>query len=427
MSVHVRSLLLAIAAVLLPAQSASACGGCLLLSPFRWLFGCDHYCGGALATPHNCNRFIDDWFGYGYLRNQQGTLGHYPGNWYRQGHAWHGRPLQPYPVITGGYGIPGPAIMPQLIPSAPIYNPCWDPCAGMAPQTPVVMQPPMPYPQPQWTAPVPVMAGPVWTGGDCCDPCGGGSTVMYGAPGPAQMIHDNSSGSDCGCSGGHSASYTLPPGVPPAGMLPQQPVSWQTGGWSNGGWSNGGWQTVSAPYAGNLAHGAPQLAPWTPNTVWQQHQFTHATAVAAASGHTWAAPQQTAWMHPQPYPQPQYAQRQHPQVQYAQPQYPQVQYAQPQYPQPQYAQLQYPQVQYAEPRYAQFQYPQTQYPQPQAQYPQPQLAQPSVAGAYQAAQAFVTPPAPVSMGSARLPIRRVSLASPPLGAAGARNYPNALR
>lgn len=351
MSVHVRSLLLAIAAALLPAQSASACGGCLLLSPFRWLFGCDHYCGGSLATPHNCNRFIDDWFGYGYLRNQQGTLGHYPGTWYRQGHAWHGRQPQPYPAITGGYGMPGPAMIPQPIPSAPIYNPCWDPCAGMAPQTPV-------------------MAGPVWTGGDCCDPCGGGSTVMYGAPGPAQMIHDGSTGSDCGCSGGHSGSYTLPPGVPPAGMLPQQPVSWQTGGWSNVAWSNGGWQPVSGPYAGNFAHGAPQLAPWTPNTVWQQHQSTHATAVAAASGHTWAAPQPTAWMNPQPYAQAQYA---------------------------------------------------------QPQYAPPQFAQPTVAGTYPAAQAFVTPPAPVSMGSARLPIRRVSLASPPLGAAGARNYPHALR
>ncbi|MFM7037019.1 MAG: hypothetical protein ACKO2L_04785 [Planctomycetaceae bacterium] len=399
MSVHVRSLLLAIAAVLLPAQSVSACGGCLLLSPFRWLFGCDQYCGCPLATPHNCNRFIDDWFGYGYLRNQQGTLGHYPGNWYRQGHAWHGRRFQPYPAMTGGYGMPAPVIMPQPLPNAPIYNPswnpCWDPCGGMAPQTPVVMQPPMTYPQPQWTAPVPVMAGPVWTSGECCDPCGGSSTVMYNAPAPAYMMHEGSSGSDCGCSGGQSGSFGMPPAIPPAGMLPQQPVSWQTGGWSNSGW-----QAVSANPGGNFAYGAPQPAPWTPNTVWQQHQSTHVTAVAAAYGQTWAAPPGTTWTSPQPYAQ----------MQYAQPQYAQYPHTQPQYAQPQYAQPQY-----------------AQYPYTQPQYAQPQYAQQFAAASYAAPLPMVTPPSPVSMGSARLPIRRVSLASPPLGTSGARSYPHALR
>ncbi len=406
MSVHFRSLLLAIAAVLLPAQSASACGGCLLLSPFRWLFGCDQYSGCPLATPHNCNRFIDDWFGYGYLRNQQGTLGHYPGNWYRQGHAWHRRQFQPYPAVTGAYGMPRPAVMPQLLPGAPIYNPCWDPCGGMLPQTPVVMQPPLTLPQPQWTAPVPVMAGPVmagpvWTGGDCCDPCGGSSTVMYSAPAPVPMIHDGSSGGDCGCSGGQGGSYGMPPAVPPAGMLPHQPVSWQAGGWQNGGW-----QMSPAAYGSYAAYRAPQPAPWTPNTAWQQHQSAQMTAIAVAYGQTPVAPQQTAWMNPQPYATPQYsAQYQYPSPQYPQPQYPQPQYPQPQYTQPQYTQPQYPQPQYAQPQYS-------------GQF---------VAGPSVASPTLVTPSSPVSMGSARLPIRRVSLASPPLGAAGARNYPNALR
>jgi hypothetical protein len=48
-------------------------------------------------------------------------------------------------------------------------------------------------------------------------------------------------------------------------------------------------------------------------------------------------------------------------------------------------------------------------------------------GQVRPATAQMPPTPPVSTGSARLPIRRVSLASPPLGAAGSRNYPNALR
>lgn len=377
MSASVRSLLLVIAAVLLPAQSAFACGGCLLLSPFRWLFGCDHYCGCPLATPHNCNRFIDDWFGYGYLRNQEGTLGHYPGNWYRRPHAWHQRPMQPYPVVTGGYGMPRPAMLPQPLPAAPIYNPAWnpgwDPCAGMAPQTPVVMQP------------YPAMAAPVWSSGDCCDPCGGGGTVMYNAPQPAQMMYDGSSGSDCGCSGSHSGSYTLPQAVPPAGMLPQHSVSWQPGGW----------QPVQAGYPNQYAYRAAQPAAWTPNTVWQQHQATHLNAVSTGYGQTWTPPQQTAWMNPQPYAPQQYT------------------------PQP-----------YLPPQYAQGPYAPVQLPPAMANAPvnpywqsagTPGFSQP------QPTTALMTPPAPVSMGSARLPIRRVSLASPPLGAVGSRSYPNALR
>ncbi|MEY3459125.1 MAG: hypothetical protein RL215_2282 [Planctomycetota bacterium] len=411
MSVRIRVLLLAIAAALYPGETASACPGCLLLSPFRWLFGCDQYHGCGLVNPHNCNRVIDDWLGYGYLRNQQGTLGHYPGNWYRQPHphqafGWHGGG-----VVAGGYGMMQPAMgplpmsqpmmmpMPMPMSAGPIYSGSWDPCCEMS---------------------VPMMSGAGW-GGDCCDPCGGG-TVMYGAPVAPQMMYEGSSGGDCGCSGGSGGTLVTPPAVPPAGMYEQPlPMSWQAGGLSA--------MASYSGYPGNPGYpvGMQSMpAPWNPATAWQPQPMQP----------QWQA---QAWR-PQ-WPIPQMQAQQHPQFWQGQPLYAQPQYAQNQYVSP--WQVQQMQAQHWHTPRWQAQQFQAQQMQAQQMQVQPWGVQPMPlqGGPVQPWSPVVqmeprwsgseggiaVGPAPAIGGSARLPLRRVSLSSPPLGSVGSRSYPNALR
>ncbi len=96
MRLRIRTLLLTVALLCSTTSTASACIYIPILDPFYWLFGgCGYGCGGASGggygyvnngnsygygpNPYGVSRCIDDWLGYGYLRNQEGTLGHYPG------------------------------------------------------------------------------------------------------------------------------------------------------------------------------------------------------------------------------------------------------------------------------------------------------------------------------------------------------------
>ena len=419
MVVRIRMLLLLIVAALYPAQSASACPGCLLLSPFRWLFGCDHYSGCGLGSGHDCNRFIDDWFGYGYLRGQQGTLGHYPGNWYRQPQLLHGHGMHGGRAMVGGYGMGQPMMMP-----APMTMPA---------QMTMPMPAPMPMVQPGiYGLPAGGMYSASWD--PCCDPCGdpcGGMGGSYGVATPMPM-YEGSSGSDCGCAGG--GATVMPPAVPPAGML--SPPHTTAQGWIEPqlGWH----QPPMQPFYQHHVSQWPVPA-WQPQGSWQP----------MASVQPMATPQ--SWQPQVVYSPPAYSP----------PVYGQQVYGQPVYGQPVYGQAQVaamtpaawrsasiPQatagmqsaqvwqssaaVPQAMPGVAQA-VPHWQHSGLQPQYqphPQPQWQgagswQPVVGGVVSAGISPVSQSN--SFGSSRLPLRRVSMASPPLGSAGARSYPNALR
>lgn len=170
MRLQIRTLLLAVALICSMTSTSSACIYIPILDPFYWLFGgCGYpYSGGGSygyvnngstygygPNPYGVSRCIDDWLGYGYLRNQEGTLGHYPG-----------RPISCYcPVF------------PRLLnpcawfPPCPLFAPC-GPVCGITPPMVAPLAPPMPYPG-QWQmpqAPMPAMMNPY--GDNCNDPCG---------------------------------------------------------------------------------------------------------------------------------------------------------------------------------------------------------------------------------------------------------------
>ncbi len=302
MSSRIRVFLLVALMVSTPMQSASACG---LLSPFRWLFGCDHYCGYSCGSRESSYRLIDDWLGYGYLRNQQGTLGHYPGNWYRN---FHPQMRRGYPVAGPAFAQPAPMPAPMAMPvpmsAGPVYTPNWDPgcdpCAtpwAPAPMPVATLQPmtvdrgnwqmvwvPRPVttmvPQTQWMMPGPAMPSSSW--GDCgCDSCG---TSFHGSAGQP-MIQGGEMQSDCGCGGGSiSDPSAMPMSVPPAGaFLPQNTMSYGTAGYTvaastwNNGWSN---SYSGAPGGYSRPHTAwtPATqwnngAAWTPATAWNAGQY----------------------------------------------------------------------------------------------------------------------------------------------------------
>lgn len=430
MVVRIRMLLLLFVAVLYPAQSASACPGCLLLSPFRWLFGCDHYGSCGLANGHDCNRFIDDWFGYGYLRGQQGSMGHYPGNWYRQPHRLHGHGLHGGGLMAGGYGMPQP-MMPQPMMAAPMPMPASIPM----------------MPQGVYSMPAGGMYSASWD--PCCDPCGdpcGGMGVSYGVatpmPTPMPMpMYDGASGSDCGCAGGGGGgAMMMPPTVPPAGMLPPQqsaPLGWvepqlgwnqpqfQQMVWSGGGMYQAGWVNP-----GQLANGRqmsqssafawPVQQAWRPQQVWQP---------VASVPQVW---QQQAAYNPPAYNPPTYSPPVYGQAVYGQaPTAAMVQSAwrSAAMPQPVVTNMSqgWQPVQSMPQPVVQWQQPVVQWQQPgmQRQWQSGVQWQPVASGGVSAG--IVPVVQANSPGSARLPFRRVSLASPPLGSAGTRNYPNALR
>lgn len=183
MRLHIRTLLLTVALLCSMTSIASACIYVPILEPFYWLFGggCGHNGGGYGygnygngcgygPNPYGVSRCIDDWLGYGYLRNQQGTLGHYPGRPIGSCHAFFPRLLDPCSWL---------APCPLFAPCGPSYGMTAPMVAPLAPLTETPCQ--MPY-QPQWQnrgqcsnrgqwqIPMPAMMNPC--GGMCNDPCG---------------------------------------------------------------------------------------------------------------------------------------------------------------------------------------------------------------------------------------------------------------
>lgn len=171
MRLRIRTLLLTVALLCSLTSTGRAGIYCPILNPFYWLFGgCGGYGGGDYGSmntgnnyghgpnPYGVSRCIDDWLGYGYLRNQEGTLGHYPG-----------RPFSCY----------NPAFPCLLNPcswfaSCPLFAPSGPACGWTSPMVaPLAPQMQMPY-QAQWQnqgqMPQPSMLNPY--DGNCNDPCG---------------------------------------------------------------------------------------------------------------------------------------------------------------------------------------------------------------------------------------------------------------
>ncbi len=311
-----RITLLAVLIFIVSSQAATACG---LLCPLYWLFGCQHIHPGYAGAhgnayqnePYASWKVIDDWLGYGYLRNQNGTHGHYPGNWYRNLHHGYGQ-TQPalawQPQLQGNYPAPVAPAAPQPL-YAPAWDPCCDPCGSMPPLAvmpqpqPQYYQPQPQYYQPQpWMQTAPMMAGTVHAG-ECCDTCG---SVSSASPGCGAPVMQNAAPSgDCGCAGGSPDSFTQP--LPPVSMMSPYGVPQQ--------WNSG----YAAPVAANIWH--PGRV-WSPQQNWQQTPTW--TAAASARFQTPAVHNPWATGNAHVAPQP---------MTYSMPQYPQY----PQYPQPQHA------------------------------------------------------------------------------------------
>ena len=230
MRIRIRIVLLTVALVAGLNSSAQAGADCLL-NPFHWLFGCGYGCDGGCGYGYDSRmatyRIIDDWLGYGYLRNQEGTLGHYPGRpfgGYRP--AFHGL-FHPCPQPAPALAMPAPIPAPMPAPMAPLYNPCWDPCqnscsdpcgdpCAMAPMpsmpVPVTTWRPMTVmvPQTQWVNVPQMPMG--YPASDCggCDSCGGGAIMPSPGivPGPMMQgamlpgMNHVTADSGCGCGGG---------------------------------------------------------------------------------------------------------------------------------------------------------------------------------------------------------------------------------
>jgi hypothetical protein len=189
MRLRFRTIILTVALLLTNILPASA----NFLDPFHW----GNYNNGYGAYPANhaaaahhygTYRLIDDWLGYGYLRNQEGTLGHYPyrgWNWGGLGggsnwkggwdlglfgwnwdwgwganpggigwnHNWGGRIGWPQGGNGSQFYQPAyPGLMNPFLPIAPAYP---------APIAQAPMMPPMQF-APQMQMPM---------GDPCCDPC----------------------------------------------------------------------------------------------------------------------------------------------------------------------------------------------------------------------------------------------------------------
>ena len=169
MRLRIRTLFLTVALLCSMTTNVNACIYIPILEPFYWLFGCGGCHGGygyanPGPNPYGVSRCIDDWLGYGYLRNQEGTLGHYPG-----------RPISCYNPV-----------FPHLLNPCSWFAPCplfapYGPSYGMTAPMVAPLAPPMqlPYQMPyqaQWQhqgpgqMPMPGLMNP-W-GDNCCDPCG---------------------------------------------------------------------------------------------------------------------------------------------------------------------------------------------------------------------------------------------------------------
>ncbi len=167
MRLRIRTLLLTAALLCSMTSTVSACIYIPILEPFYWLFGCSGCHGGygyvnSGPNPYGVSRCIDDWLGYGYLRNQEGTLGHYPG---RPVSCYH--PVFPHLLNPCSWFAP-----------CPLFAPYGPPCGVMTPMV-APLAPPMavPYQMPyqaQWQnqgpCQMPGLMNPY--GGNCSDPCG---------------------------------------------------------------------------------------------------------------------------------------------------------------------------------------------------------------------------------------------------------------
>lgn len=186
MRLRIRTLLLTVALLCSMTSNSNACIYIPILDPFYWLFGgCGYGAGGASGggygyvnngnssgygpNPYGVSRCVDDWLGYGYLRNQQGTLGHYPG---RPVSCYH--PVFPCLLNPATWFPPCPLFAP--------YTPFGPSCGVTAPMVaPLAPQMPMPYQQPMpfhgqyqnvapWQMPMPQMVHPY--GGMYGNACG---------------------------------------------------------------------------------------------------------------------------------------------------------------------------------------------------------------------------------------------------------------
>jgi hypothetical protein len=202
MRLRIRTLLLTVALLCSTTSTASAFIYVPILDPFYWLFGgCGYGAGGASGggygyvnngtsngygpNPYGVSRCVDDWLGYGYLRNQEGTLGHYPGRPISCYHPVFPRILNPcawfapcplFAPCGPQYGIAAPMVAPL---QGPMQAPCQAPYMSQAPylgrmpyqrqwQMPMPRFPVQPFPVQQF--PAPQMMNPY--AGNWNDPCG---------------------------------------------------------------------------------------------------------------------------------------------------------------------------------------------------------------------------------------------------------------
>ena len=278
-----RSLCLVLSTLVSLPSTADACCFLPLLDPFHWLHGCSRNygpgnCGGygGYGDPMAGQRFIDDWFGYGYLRNQQGTLGHYPGRPFGCYQPAYQGLMNPCAPCAPAMPMPGPMVAPMPAPMMPMqvptmHEPCFDPCQSPCdnPCMPTPMVAPMPsygqFPrarrarvprrvqrrmQPQFAMPGPMYSAPMMPmqmgdmSGGCDGGCGGsmdGSMMMptEGMVMDGGMMPDmNMTAPDSGCCGGDigmdGSAMTMPQDysscMPDCGTMPYTGMSQWYGG-----------------------------------------------------------------------------------------------------------------------------------------------------------------------------------------------------
>ena len=321
MRLHIRTLFLTVALLCGLSSTARACCFIPLLDPLHWLFGCSggygpgQYCGPGYGygqpygngygyggwhggNPYAAQRFIDDWLGYGYLRNQQGTLGHYPGRPFACYQPLFPRLFAPCAPCAPTLAMQGPMVAPLQAPMmmpAPMptmHNPCVDPC--QQPYTdpclpaPMVQCQPMPVPvttwrpmtvdrghwtrvwvprpittmvpQTQYMSAAPMMQAPMMDQG-CGNDCGGAvgqdyGTMMQGTMMPGMNIPG--APSDAGCCGSEGEAVQEMPmnGVPAS---PQSTMMMSPG---MNSWSP---QYAAAPYTSmSRWYSAPSSSAWSP-------------------------------------------------------------------------------------------------------------------------------------------------------------------
>ncbi len=209
----IRMVILTAALMAMTESSARACCLFPLLDPTFWFGGC------CFNNPAAGRQIIDDWLGYGYLKGQQGSLGHYPlrpWNCYTPAYtrlnapAYY-PPLMARPMVAPLQPMPMP--QPMFMPTTPFAgdcgcdpcgdpcgdpcsDPCGDPCSGLAGggmmMSPGGMYPSMGYPSMGYPG---AMATPRFpTAFPSAWPTPQWKQTQYMAPSPVQTA-------DCGCNG----------------------------------------------------------------------------------------------------------------------------------------------------------------------------------------------------------------------------------